>query len=260
MRWIPALVCLLAVAFNSPAQDRTIGDRTTDGLRKKARILVIPTNPTMYRGDADQEFASANGTSIQQVRKYIRRELALEVAAQAAALHTTLVFDPELAEWEHDLQYTYVSTGYKAEIIDPPAGDAAADARSNGGIRNGQLAVEPQRYEKFMKTMVTNPGLLPTFNDDFGARWVIFLGEIDVVMAGGATQELIQRNTYQREIRVHYTVLNTSGEEMSSGIASCSIPSRLLSLVKIKQRCFGPLAAEIVSGIPAQKISENPEP
>lgn len=257
MRILLFLFLIISV-LAAVAQDQTLG-QPGEPYRKKARILVIPNDYVMYRSNLDMELAVANNLNPMDVREFVRKDMGFEIAAAAATNNSTIFLDPSVRLHVEDLKMIYASVGYKGEELEQ--GQSRNGQREQKGtlITRGELTVAPQHEEKFMRTTLSNPELINTLYQDFGAEYYIFIGQIDLLMAPGTTQESIQRSRYQRIVRAHYTIYHRDGTTVAAGTASCEFPSQMTMLGNIRDKCFPALAQQVVSGIPVPLLESTPE-
>lgn len=265
MKYLILAIALLRFPSILHAQDRTLNSDSEPVIRK-GKVLVIPNNLNMYRSDDDRELASYNKMQIPQVRRYLREKTAEEIWLAVKQQSTSLILHPSDPVSARELEYIYISTGFQAEVIENQEtsqskpldkifkNPSTRESEDNGTkISKGQLTVQPQMEEKYMRTTVTNDNLIPSLKESYGSEIFVFIGEIDLLLAPGTRQEDIMSGRYNKEFRVHYTIMDEQKSVISSGISTCLFPNRMLSLSKIREKCIVPIATDIASKIPAAK-------
>ena len=139
-----------------------------------------------------------------------------------------------------DMTRIYQSIGYSYDPI-PPENASRADLNkpkapeSKPKIVNGQLAVESGTGNKFMNTKV-KPELLAYLHKKYNSTIFVFINELDIKN----DPESYDANTdsYQREITVHYSIMDVTGNFISYGISKAGFSSKVNDPDKIIKNDF----------------------
>lgn len=253
--FIPAALFLLLGNFAVKGQDSTIDINKSDSAVHK-KTLIIPFEPDLYRSDMDLQIGRANQMSQAQIVEKFRVNFdrALENTVQLKNDTKTLLHDETSAELS---QLTAVYSGITfeftpvkreqskknrlVEAINPTKQAPKKDAR----IKNGEVYTVRDTIERYMKTVLKDSSLLENLKSTIGAENFVFVNQFEIMNYFEDVMQL-QNDTYQRELRIHYSILNVKGEELVGGIAKCRFDNQLLNINKIIAASF-PCAAKLIA-------------
>lgn len=263
------IICVFAIAsiLNATAQNSTTGksEETVAGNNGKTSVLVIPFESKMYLSDIDRDLSEANDLNFQDIKAKFRAALDREIFIALKPYYNPLSFyaiAPQ--ESRAELAYIYNSIGYKYEVV--PQEEVVKKENTatkllgkfkkkekeeeyiEAGMRNGEIVSQVDNREKYMKTTLPNPKLLPTLNEKYRVSHYIFINQLDIKRSADM-RYVASSEQYKREIKVHYTIVDNTGKEVSSGAIKSRFPSNVNDIDKIIKVQFPLIAQRIVSNL-----------
>jgi hypothetical protein len=234
------LVLLLAF-IQLKAQE---GTRVTDSKGKEisGKICIVPFEPKLYMSEIDKKINETTKWNWESIRENFRKQLDTQLKLKLQSSMPVLSFYADSAKMAKDLEYTYKSTNISYDLISDPT-QATRTNHTQSGIKNGQIMVEQNNDKKFMNTKLTNTEVLSYLNKKYGPEYFIFINELDI--KNNINSYDISTDSYQREVTVHYSILDRSGKTINAGIATSQFSSKENNPKKIVSMCFTPIAAYI---------------
>ncbi len=261
------VICLFAIASAVAvnAQSTTTGNSDETVVTNKSSVLVVPFESKMYLSDIDRDLALKNGMNFQEIKAKFRAALDREIFISLKAYYNPLSFySIEPKESVKELAYIYNSIGYKYEVVPEevvvkkePVGKKLLGKFKKkekegeyieAGIQNGEVVSQVDNREKYMKTKLTNEKLLPNLNKKYGASYYVFINELDIKRAANDAYQAAEEQ-YKREIKVHYTIFDDAGKEVSSGAIKSRFASGQNDIDKIIKVQFPLIAERIVNNL-----------
>ncbi len=261
------IICLFAVVsiLSASAQNSTTGKSEPSGVNGKTSVLVIPFESKMYLSDIDRDLGKANELNFQDIKAKFRAALDREIFIALKAYFNPLSFYAiEPQESRAELGYIYNSIGYKYEVVPEEevvkkesAGKKLIgkfkkkekeEEHIEAGIRRGEVVSQIDNREKYMKTTLPNPKLLPNLNQKYKASHYVFINQLDIKRSADK-RYVASEEQYKREIKVHYTIFDNSGKQVSSGAIKSRFPSNQNDMDKIIKLQFPLIAQRIVSNL-----------
>lgn len=240
-----------AISF---AQEGTRSNETT-GKKMTGKVCIIPFEPKLYMSEIDQKINQQTKWNFVTIREYFRHQLDTQLKLKLQPTFSVVSFYTDSAKMSKDLEYTYLSTNLSYDPLLIKPGDSKTSSKSQSGISNGQITVEQNDDTKFMNTTLPNTDVLSYLNKKYLSEYFIFINELDI--RNDMTSYVIATDTYQREVTVHYSIIDTKGQTINAGIATSRFSSKENNPKKIVSQCFAPIASYI-----AGKLNEhvNPKP
>ena len=254
--------CTIFCVTSTYAQNTTTGELEKPIENYHSSVLIIPFESKMYISDIDKELAVKNELNFQDIKAKFRAALDRELFIALKKQYNPLSFysiEPQKAIQE--LAYIYNSIGYKYEVIPTEEVVKKENAKTKlvkkikkkpkeeeyleARIQNGELVSQVDNREKYMKTTLPNEKLLPSLNEKYKASHYIFINELDIKRAANDVYQASEEQ-YQREIKVHYTIFDSTGKEVSSGAIKSRFESEQNDIDKIIKVQF-PLIAERIA-------------
>ena len=99
-----------------------------------------------------------------------------------------------------------------------------------------------------MKTKITNENLLPSLDKKYKPSYYVFINQLDIKRAADM-RYVANEEAYQREIKVHYTIIDASGNIASSGAIKSRFASNQNDIDKIIKTQFPLIAERIVNNL-----------
>jgi hypothetical protein len=263
------IICVFAMAsiLNATAQNSTTGksEETVAGNNGKTSVLVIPFESKMYLSDIDRDLGEANDLNFQDIKAKFRAALDREIFIALKPYYNPLSFyaiAPQ--ESRAELAYIYNSIGYKYEVV--PQEEVVKkentatkllgkfkkkekeEEYTKAGMSGGQIVSQVDNREKYMKTTLPNPKLLPNLNEKYRVSHYIFINQLDIKRSADM-RYVASSEQYKREIKVHYTIVDNTGKEVSSGAIKSRFSSKVNDIDKIIKVQFPLIAQRIVSNL-----------
>jgi hypothetical protein len=263
------IICVFAMAsiLNATAQNSTTGksEETVAGNNGKTSVLVIPFESKMYLSDIDRDLSEANDLNFQDIKAKFRAALDREIFIALKPYYNPLSFyaiAPQ--ESRAELAYIYNSIGYKYEVV--PQEEVVKkentatkllgkfkkkekeEEYTKAGMSGGQIVSQVDNREKYMKTTLPNPKLLPNLNEKYRVSHYIFINQLDIKRSADM-RYVASSEQYKREIKVHYTIVDNTGKEVSSGAIKSRFSSKVNDIDKIIKVQFPLIAQRIVSNL-----------
>lgn len=228
-----------AFSFYGIAQEgtRTINENII------GKVMVIPFEPLMYMSEIDKKVNELTNWNFDQIREKFRRELDVQLSLKLKAKTQTISFYMDSVKMAKDLDYIYKSRTLSYDLVNP--NQTTASSKTQKTITNGQLTVEMNNDNKFMNVKILNPLLLTQLNKKYGSIYFIFINELDI--KNDMTSYDIVTDTYQREVKVHYTIMDNTKKIISAGAAVSKFASTENNPKKIVEKSFVPIADYIVN-------------
>lgn len=253
------LLVITIFAIEVYAQNTTTGDDESSGLTNQSSVLIIPFESKMYFSDIDRDISQKSELNFYEIKAKFRAALDQNIFIALKKYHKPLSFySIEPSEAKKELAYIYNSIGYKYEVVPE---EEVVEKETVGkkligkfkkkekeeeyieaGVRNGEVVSQVDNREKYMKTAISNEKLLPNLDKQYKASYYIFVNQLDIKRAADM-QYLATDEAYKREIKVHYTIFDASGKEVSSGAIKSRFASSQNDIDKIIKEQF-PLIAE----------------
>lgn len=232
------------------------GTRTnaTPGKSVTGKICIVPFEPKLYMSEIDQKINQQTKWDWETIRENFRRQLNDQLKLKLESTYSVLSFYADSAKMSKDLEFTYKSTDLAYDLVSKPS-DAKTPNKKQSGITNGQITVEQNTDKKFMNTKLTNVEVIEYLNKKYLSEYFVFINELDI--KNNMDSYDINTDTYQREVTVHYSILDKTGKTISAGIATSSFSSKENNPKKIVAQCFSPIATYIAAKFTA---TVNPKP
>ena len=229
--------CFILFSFYANAQDGT-RSTTSKSTVPEGEIMLIPFEPKMYMSEIDKKVNEQTKWPFEKIRENFRHQLDIQLKSKFQGTGTVVSFYSDSAKMWKDLEYIYKSTSVTYVPLSNPT-----STQKKSGIKNGQVEVDVNEEKKFMNTKVNNNELLSYLNQKYKTRYFVFVNELDIKndinSYDGAS------DSFQREIAVHYTILDNTGKLISAGISSAHISSGMTEPKKIVSLCFSNLTKEL---------------
>jgi hypothetical protein len=226
------------LCVNAIAQE---GTRESDA-SINGKVMTIPFQSYMYMSEIDKKINEKTGWSHEQIKEYFRRNLDVQLMLKLKGKTQVVSFYKDSVNMAKDLDYTYKSRTLTYETIDPN-GNKVTNSKQQKNITNGQLTVEMKTNKGYMTAKIINPGLLSTLNKKYGSVYFIFINELDIKYDLNTYD--IAADAYQREVTVHYTIMDKNQKIISSGIAVSPLSPTEDNPKKIVETSLAPIAEYI---------------
>lgn len=232
------------------------GTRNTEtpGKTVSGKICLVPFEPKLYMSEIDKKINEQTKWNWETIRENFRYQLDAQLKLKLQSTYSVLSFYADSAKMSKDLDYVYNSTGLSYDPVGKPT-EAKTESKTKTGISNGQITVEQNSDKKFMNTKLTNVEVLSYLNKKYSSEYFVFINQLDI--KNDMNSYDINTDTYQREITVHYSILDITGKTINAGIATSRFSSKENNPKKIISLCFSPIATYIAAKYTA---IVNPKP
>ena len=218
------------------------GTRTSDAVLK-GKVMIIPFEPLMYMSEIDKKVNEQTDRTFNEIREKFRRELDIQLLLKLKKQTPTISFYLDSIKMARDLDHIYKSRTLSYELLDPKKG--TPDSKKQKKITNGQLTVEMNNDVKFMNAKIINPSLLSTLNKKYDSEYFIFINELDIKTDMESYDAV--SDSYQRNVIVHYTIMDKTKKIISAGAAVSKFSSLENDPKKIVDKTFVPIADYIAN-------------
>ena len=240
------------------AQDSSIDIDAADSAVHK-KILIIPFEPELYVSDMDREIGKANRLNQNQiVEKFrINFDRVLENTVQLKNETQSLLHDESSVDENAivdiysgiSFEFTPVKrTQTKKEKIISSVLPPKKIPQKEATIKNGQVFTVRVTLERYMKTIIIDSLLLEHLSEKTHAEFFLFVNQFELKNSFTDVIEL-QNDTYQRELRIHFSVLDKKGVELVGGIAKCRFANNIVLCNEIVTASFSCAAKQIADAI-----------
>jgi hypothetical protein len=219
------------------------------------KIMIVPFEPQMYMGDIGEKIYIESKWNYKQLSEYFRHQLDNQLKLKMQNVAAPVVsFYIDSAKTSKDLEYIYKSTTLSFELVDKPTAPTSAIKKENN-IKNGQLSVEISSDKKFTSAKLSNNDLIPFLHKKYKSEYFVFINELDIKTVMESYD--LASDSYQREVIVHYTILDHHSKLITAGATTYNFSSKINDPKKIVNHTFSPIAAYIAAKLDALI---NPKP
>lgn len=252
---IKKFLFLLFICFSSNSFSQE-GTRNSDvaGKTQTGKVCLVPFEPKLYMSEIDQKINQVTKWDWETIRENFRRQLNDQLKLKIQPSFSVLSFYADSVKMSKDLDYAYNSTGLSYDPVNKPS-DAKSANGTKSGISNGQITVEQNSDKKFMNTKLTNAEVLTYLHKKYASEYFIFINQLDI--KNDMNSYDVATDTYQREVTVHYSILDLNGKTIDAGVATSRFSSKENNPKKIVAQCFSPIATYIAAKFTA---TVNPSP
>ncbi len=229
--------------FLTLAQEGT-RTNTAPSSTQSGKILLVPFEPKLYMSEIDQKVNQQTKWNFNQIRENFRHQLDTQLKLKFQSIAPVVSFYSDSTKMSKDLEYTYLSSNLSYELVNQPTA-ATAPTKKQEGIKNGQVAVEINSDKKFMNTKLPNLEVLTYLNKKYKVEYFVFINELDITTIMDSYD--MASDTYQRQVAVHYSIIDKTGKTISAGLATSTFSSKENNPKKIVSSTFTPIASFIAS-------------
>jgi hypothetical protein len=220
--FIPFIFLNVLVLF-SFAQE---GTRTTQTKAPDVvgKILIVPFEPKLYMSEIDQKVNQQTNWKFEKIREHFRQQLNEQLKLKLKSIAPVVSFYSDSAKMAKDLLYLYKSTALTYDLLSAQGTKAKIGAQKQEAIKNGQLAVEANTDKKFMNVKATDVEAFDYFNKKYKTNYFVFINQLDIVNDPDSYD--LTTDMYQRNVTVHYSILDNTGKNILAGIATSHFSSK----------------------------------
>lgn len=263
------------------AQDQTMGKKEKitfeidrNGNKIKKKVLIIPFDNKMYMSEIDRDIAEQSQLDFYQIRNRFRKNLneLLFIALNDNFKAFSMLNDEK--ELQEELSYIYYSIGYKYDVLEKTAEEKEQEKKPDvmpnifgvnkkkqetkpaAVIQKGEIISNPNSEVRFMNAVISNPTILDHLSKKYGAEILIFINQMDIKRSADADAYTLADNTYKREIKIHYTIIDIKGVQIGAGAAFAAFPGKDNHITSIISSTYPQLVKKIISTLPVPPKTE----
>jgi len=227
------------------------GVHNMPGAKKElsGKIMLVPFEPKLYMSEIDQKINQQTKWDFNQMREFFRHQLDNQLKLKLQSIESpVMTFYIDSAKTAKDLEFIYKSTSISFDKVDQPTAPTV-DNKKESGIKNGQLAVELSSDKKFTNLKLSNTELISFLGKKYKSDYFVFINELDIRTLS-ETYDLAS-DSYQREVTVHYTIVDAASKLIAAGAATSRFNSKINDPKKIVSQTFSPIAGYIAAKLDA---------
>lgn len=225
---------------------------------QKRYALVVPYKPNEHFSDADLEIARGSGLTSGRMREIIRERLTAAVAQKISGFDSTLYFGNHTAETHDDLRKIYNAVGFRFVSSFSGKQNADADQHSRLSLKNlfkkktgkqvsyvqNDKVIANDENTRFYEAYVVNPNLMPYISSTYQCDRLVLLSMFELKTRADLCLDKAA-GIYQRELAVHYTILDKEGNFKSGDVVRMLFPSNSNDLDDILNQTLPVLSQHI---------------
>lgn len=249
--------------FSQELKQKTRAEKIKDKI-----ILVVPFNPILYNNEASKEMIEASGMKYKQVQNFMRIELDKQihkVISDSCKSRSLLQSYTTQSDWD-ELENIYANSDYFLdEAMSFNSGKKPVSGKSNvatdreekkkgkeekkGAGNRGELQSDVRNNPgKFLNVKFREKDFLKNLAKRANADYFLFISQFEI-KGDYSDPYKIQNMTYNREIKVNFSIFDHRGEYLYGSYAIMEFPAIQNDLQTISDEYFSKLAKEIVKNI-----------
>lgn len=268
----------MSIATTAFAQDDTYNKYDREGQLSKdsvnVKVMVIPTNPELYNSFYDRQMMEINNLSFYTLRDTILMTLSHKVAEVINDTVASAIVPESQSGYKEDMAFIYESITYTYELVPQPKEEVSTlnkwktklskkepkpEKRKGTFMEEGQIVTNAETRPRYTNVKIINPDFLFVLNKRYHAETFVFINQYEMEINNEISQIDIQSDNYPREIRVHYTVIDVTGKEITSGIIIRNSSSFDNKLDYLFNNSFEMIGEEIVTKMEFPVTEESTE-
>lgn len=288
MKYVAAFVLSALGILQLGAQDFTLqfdesGQLIRDTLvfpDNRTKLMIIPFEPRLYRSQIDREVGAHDNLNFQEIRGYFRLGLDNALALATKDDYAIVRMHDDNPDINRDLDYIYKSIGYQYREMpaapEPPKKGLAKisdkvskgiqgqikkldgpEPEPGGRIEGGQVVSVSNPNERFMAMSLINPDMFSYLSDKYGCGLYLFITQLDIIHAPGQEYTAYGSDNYEREIKLHFSIMTYDKKEVYAGAVKRRFSSRTNSIKRIIVENFPPMAEQIILFMPHVMTEEE---
>jgi hypothetical protein len=233
------------------------GRSQNDNSSGASYILVIPFSPQMYKNPGDHLLCQANDMNPGELNDMIRRTVAATMITNLSDhYHTKGIANDNLHDPKSELGLLYAALGYKTKNRKPIAfhkGYPPFKLKQLLGPRHlrwGSDCVsndfkKPFKRRQYMEAYVKNDSIFSSIMAANKSAFIVVVTQFEMYTRFKNCLDL-QHNVYQRDIYIHFTLLDSTGKKLHGGIVGATYQSNTNDIEEIMEKNLGELCGYII--------------
>ncbi|NQY68184.1 MAG: hypothetical protein HRT72_10760 [Flavobacteriales bacterium] len=239
-----------------------------------SKIIIVPFETRMYFSNIDGALSKNSGNSPEEIKGAFRFNLQHSLFAEIktkTSLGTISLLSSENEELQEDLLNLHAAIGYNYKEIPvepdttrPTVKKSLYDIKDKlktwkkkeepkaptTDITSGELtARSSDGLEKFMATMILDQEAFSAIGSKYEADLFLFINQIDIRTAA-INQNEIWNAKDEREIKVHFSILNKQGVEVYASAFKSRFTSQMNEIDDIINSSIQNISAQIANQTP----------
>jgi hypothetical protein len=224
-------------------------------------VMIIPFDPNMYFSDADEQLSKYNDKSVKEIRTLFRYGLNVNVNAKILSHYQTRPLLTDTAKTAMDDLYAiYRGISYFKDrsmpLTEAEERTWASEERKksfsfkkkedDSDAHTASSLKEPVTRHEYMNVKIHDSRMLPYLKNKYGTDVFVFINQFDLVTN---YEHCLDRatNTFERDIKVHFSILDYTGKQLAGDIAIVHFPSNTNDITEIMRNNF-PIIADYLAG------------
>jgi hypothetical protein len=219
-----------------------------------SKILVVPYNPYMHLSDADDDISEFSEKNKAEIRKQFRLGLLQDVNERLTTSYQVYGTRNFVGQDEQqDIEALYSMIDYHLDTVCPPV-YPIKDTLTLKEKLFGNTKTKPKGEKmEYMNIGISHPEVLTLYSKKYGTDLFIFLNQFDIKTNYNNCHDLALK-TYDREIKVHYSLFDAAGKQVYGDAVTVFIPHSSNYVDEIIAKNFPAISDYIYKHIPPKKI------
>ena len=236
-----------------------VSAQNTDSL-KYHKILMISYYPDYYLSDAERDIMKSTSKSQEEYQRYFRYSLDRKLSAELeSVLPTISLLQDTSNDAVKDLYSYYKKTNYNyADPIGIKKDKKKANKSSKEEVKEEENQYTTQVYvkttadQKFMNAQLADSVFLSNLCIKYKADLIVSVNQMEIVTNYNTCIDIANR-IYQRDVVIHYSIMNAKGKVLIGNLAKSSFPSNSNLDTEIAERTFPQISKVIATEVGALK-------
>jgi hypothetical protein len=233
-------------------------------IRKYQKVMIIPFESNMYICGIQPYLAASSGKTHLEIVEFFRNAVALELQNQFLYLYSTASLI-HYSDTNKDIFKAYDAIAYKFEIApiekeeidqeNPIDKARSLFKRKNskeykrGLTKQGNIVSNKNTEQKFAAITVRKKENIAYLSKKYKADLFVYITEMDIEN-DISNQSAFINNEYERFLRLHYSMVNKTGEVISKGLVHIKFPNSVNTIQEIKKTYLPLIAKKLTTKLP----------
>jgi hypothetical protein len=244
-----SVLCLLMVS------NFAVSAQNADSL-KYHKILMISYYPDYYLSDAERDIMKSTSKSQEEYQRYFRYSLDRKLSGELeSVLPTISLLQDTSNDAVKDLYSYYKKANYNyADPIGIKKDKKKAKKGSKEESTEDVNQHTAEQYEKananqkFMNAQLADSIFLTNLCKKYKADLIVSVNQMEIVTNYNTCIDIANR-IYQRDVLIHYTIMNAKGKVLIGNCAKSSFPSNSNLDTEIAERTFPQISKVIATEV-----------
>ena len=236
---------------------------TEESLEGEYLLVTFPDK--LFVCHFGKELVAANETDFTAIRHFFQQAINDSIT-QKISQYTTVVNTNAVSDAEREKTMVQENLGYQYENIPIDEDELSTSdklkkklklkkkepqpEKTGTYIEDGQIKSTRNTAPRYMAAQVKNPDFISLLQGIHGQQFIVTVNQVEFVYAVQTNQLDIQHERFQRQLNVHYTVLDNQGKTVTGGMATTFLSKNWNLLPEIAKHSFGEIAEQIAKEIP----------